>query len=243
MPISVRSLAEGGVGTVRTMARMQRNLLWLFPIVAVATLAARSVAQDIYLEEAAVDRFVNARLLAARQGHADLVRIPIAFHGEWGCDCPTNPYVGTSEVDAASSNAWLDLEDQSPEHLPTFGNRGGIVYAEGFYDGNVREERHEGSNFRIQRFVVTRVVRRGEGQMRVVRRSAASCESRVEDESPLNVRAAAGARSPVRGTLTNGTAVTVDRVRNLWVHLSAPTEGWAYSENVRSTCTLSATTP
>ena len=63
------------------------------------------------------------------------------------------------------------------------------------------------------------------------------CASAVSDTTPLRVRERADAESPVVTELPDGTRVTIERLRGVWLRISAPAEGWVHRDHVLTTCT------
>ncbi len=190
--------------------------------------------------------WIDARISAARRGHADLVQLPVAMASlGWGCTCPPS-YVGWSP-DVGDTPSWLELTLAPGVTLPEVGRRGAVWMLEGVLTGNVsRFEGDPGQLYSVREFVVTRLVAPHVSEsprMRLVREDAASCTSVVTDTTPLHVRERSSASSAVLGDLDPGTQVSIARVRGDWLSLGAPRTGWVYGPAVTTTCTLREAAP
>lgn len=227
----------------RSVSR-RRALLLLVALVSLAVAPAGRAQQGGVspADHAAGGRWVQQRVRLARRGHADRVSLPVAYASNgWGCACPSN-FVGTTPD--VEEGAWLSVTLAEGVTEPTFGYRGGAAFlVEGYFSGGVSHYHSEdGPIYLLYELVVTRIVRRlgsaaAEPPMRVLAAAAYSCTSIVKDpDPPLNVHRGAGLRTPVVGQLANDTVVGVDDVRDDWIHVTAPTPGWAWGENVHSTC-------
>lgn len=218
-----------------------RRMSWCFVTLAASMLLAGvAQAQRAPSSGAQTTRWVQDRVLAARRGDAELVQIGLAHASSgWGCDCPSE-YVGDDPH--TGEGPWLLLRVEPDVELPEVGARGAAWTVEGYFTGAVARYVSDdpGAGRYLQyEFVLTRLVRRrAANDVRVVRSRYASCVHRVEDTTPLRVRARPGARADVVAELPTETALTIDEVRPEWLRISAPAVGWVWAANVGASCTV-----
>ncbi len=130
-------------------------VLLCFPASAAET--AEADAQD----QAGSKAWVKERLSNVKAGKRELVRIPFAHHGEWGCNCP-GEYIGT-QTDSEGGIAWLNPEFE-PKVQETRSEKrdeeeGGYMrVAEGYFTGKRTKEKgeEEGQTYTLEGFHVLR---------------------------------------------------------------------------------------
>lgn len=82
--------------------------------------------------------WVAARVAAAKRSEREIVKVPLARHGEWGCDCP-NWYIGTS-LTSNSGGEWLApiLPKTFDQGSPAVGR---VWVVDGYFTGKSKSER------------------------------------------------------------------------------------------------------
>ncbi|MEM9073566.1 MAG: SH3 domain-containing protein, partial [Myxococcota bacterium] len=205
----------------------------------------------------AVGTWIAERVTRARQGHRDLVRLPLVFQSDgWGCICPTN-FVGVDPDGHEGGETWLKVDNQSGDPFPSIPTQrrpdgegghydyseGMVVRVDGYFSGDVDVEvTTYGERYNVSVFVVTRIDRRMRrpDRARVAllgSTDVAVCERVVHDDSPLNVRERPRGRARVVGTLPNGTRVRPVRWRgHRWIRIDAPIAGWVWIDNTQRAC-------
>lgn len=98
-------------------------------------------AAPINIESAGYERWTawfDARKAAAKAGHGELIRLPVALRGQgWGCQCPS-AYVGASANEAVPG-PWLSLNFKNLDG-PEAGVEGATFLAEGRLTGATEQE-------------------------------------------------------------------------------------------------------
>ena len=201
-------------------------------------------------------RWIAERVRRAREGHQDIVELPLVFPSDgWGCSCPSH-FVGVDPEAHEGGETWVRVRNQSGDPFPRIPtqtrsdgaggsyrfSRGMVLRVEGYFEGGVALESHDGDSFNVSIFVVTEVsgrIRRPErARARLLRTSDVGvCDRIVSDTTPLNVRQRPRGRARVLGTLPNGTRVHPLGWRgNRWIRIGAPIAGWVWVDNTTPDC-------
>ncbi len=106
--------------------------------------------------------WLEQRIAMANKGVKEIVKIPIAFRGPYGCVCPLN-FVGISPWSGAMDGTWIKpiFKNLKAPHYDT--TKGIVILAEGYFSKRIISQDLRGKQkeikewiYQLKEFVVTK---------------------------------------------------------------------------------------
>lgn len=192
----------------------------------------------------AVGEWLGSLSTLSKLGAPVIVRIPLVQRSQgWGCECPSDEYVGTDALGHGGGATWLQA--QGP--LPRSGRDGRISIVEGIV-GDRFSWTHPDSEEMVENgfeFLVVRVVRASAGEVRegdargvsVAVPGEHACRTYTHDyDPPTRIRAESNTRSAVVGELADGSEIRPVRVLRRFLEIDLPSPGFVYEPLTRTYC-------